>query len=474
MPTISSLSAISSGSVAESDLSQLLLYALWNNQVLDANKDRQIDLSTIRQLIGDRPENTVTVGSAYNATSGDKLKVSLNGQNQEIVLPTTGTRPIQIQCFNQQPGSYGLTISSSAKINGVTQPLFFNSAIVRLIASYHDAAAGWIVVAWIGSEKVPNAETILSVVTFNGNSIIRDITGFGFAPDFFLLKCRNLGFNWQITNKLLSLPNNKLNQGSGLASADNNGFISSLSDGIKIGTGNAEINGLDWGGTNPQYLICGFRQDSTGFRIISYSGDGNSNRSIPHGFGKKPKALLVKMATATSGGGEWYFYHWKMAFNASYMIFSQGVQTNTAYFPIEPDETNFYIGNSANINQSGAIYHAYLFDNKSGFVDFNSFVGNGDTTGNSGPAVTTGFQPKLVIIKELSNGNSTYIFFSLNGTSNNTKWFILDNASAENTDGSIGIGVDFLSNGFKIKTANSGNNHRINRAGSNYLTAAFG
>jgi hypothetical protein len=109
-------------------------------------------------------------------------------------------------------------------------------------------------------------------------------------------------------------------------------------------------------------------------------------------------------------------------------------------------------------NASGSTYIAYCFAEKKGFSKFGSYTGNNSA---DGPFVYTGFKPAFVLIKStnatqwwtlLDNKRDAYNQASL-GLSPNSS----NSESTFNTDRGPHY-MDFVSNGFKIRTDNSGIN----------------
>ncbi len=112
-----------------------------------------------------------------------------------------------------------------------------------------------------------------------------------------------------------------------------------------------------------------------------------------------------------------------------------------------------------------ASYVAYLFKQVDGFSSFGKYTGNASA---NGPFVYTGFKPKYVMVKNITGaGYSWYVNDSTRNPANP-----VDSAQALNTAAAQinGYGIDFLTNGFKIRGANANWN-----AGSahSYAYAAF-
>ena len=115
------------------------------------------------------------------------------------------------------------------------------------------------------------------------------------------------------------------------------------------------------------------------------------------------------------------------------------------------------------VNKSGDNYIAYCFSGVDGYSKFGKYTGNGNSNGTF---VFTSFRPAFLILKRISNSAAWYIYDNKRNTFNvvdlNLK---ADASSAEATFTT----VDFLSNGFKIRTSNSA----FNTSGNTYIYLCF-
>jgi hypothetical protein len=98
---------------------------------------------------------------------------------------------------------------------------------------------------------------------------------------------------------------------------------------------------------------------------------------------------------------------------------------------------------------------AYCFADVAGLQKIDSYTGNGST---SGPLVVTGFEPAFLMVKRTDSNDSWIILDNKRDTANprnnSLKW---DEDGQEEIDSSNRT-VDFLSNGFQIKTTHQGMN----------------
>ncbi len=112
---------------------------------------------------------------------------------------------------------------------------------------------------------------------------------------------------------------------------------------------------------------------------------------------------------------------------------------------------------------SGRDYIAYCFHDVTGYQKIGSYTGNGSA---NGPIVETGFEPAFVLIKRTDGTNSWAIHDNKRATSNPRNKELFANLSdAESTF----TAIDFLSNGFQLKTSNT----LYNGSSNNYIYLAI-
>jgi hypothetical protein len=206
---------------------------------------------------------------------------------------------------------------------------------------------------------------------------------------------------------------------------------------------------------------------TSGFSVVSYTGNGTSGATFGHGLGTTPAYTIVK--NRSSSGTNWMGFHKSLGNTKSLLLNSTEVpRTNVVFWNnTSPTSTLITLGNDSDVNTNGNNYIAYCFAEVKGFSKFSSFVGNGST---DGAFVYTGFKPSFVMIKSSSSGGAGYNW----GVWDNKRLgYNVDNndlrinlTNAENTDDSI----DLVSNGFKMRTDSGGFG---GGSGTTYIYMAF-
>tara|TARA_A100001011_G_scaffold380906_1_gene448793 strand:+ start:505 stop:1578 length:1074 start_codon:yes stop_codon:yes gene_type:complete len=212
---------------------------------------------------------------------------------------------------------------------------------------------------------------------------------------------------------------------------------------------------------------------TSGFSIVKFTATGSA-ATIGHGLGVAPAMIWVKRTSSTA---DWQVYHKDLG-ATKYLELSQtqAVGTDSGRFNnTEPTSTVFSIGGEWN---NGSELIAYCFGEVQGFSRIKSYVGNGNSN-NDGKFVYTGFKPAWVMIKASGLDQNWFMYdnkrtpkgvpeiYDITGEGMNVlnNYIYADSTGAEAT----GNKIDFLSNGFKVRSTSAG----LNQNAANYVILAF-
>ena len=312
----------------------------------------------------------------------------------------------------------------------------------------------------------------------NGTTTTQAITGAGFQPDWVWLKQRSSTQRHQLCDVIRGA-NNILNTDTTNGQVADSEIINSFdSDGFTAGyqdqandTGQTYVSWL-WkaGGaasSNSDGNITSQVSANTtaGFSIVKYTGNETGTRTIGHGLGAVPKAMIIKQITDDSLN--WVVYHHSIGATKHLLLNNENVEsTSSAYFAdTTPTSSVFSVGGNHNVNQNSKDFIAYCFAEKKGFSRFGLYEGNGSA---SGPFVYTGFKPAWILIKGKGTAEYWHLFDSkrlgYNATGGNAR-IIPSLNNAESTT----IDIDILSNGFKQRATHN----NCNGSGQGYVYMAF-
>lgn len=222
------------------------------------------------------------------------------------------------------------------------------------------------------------------------------------------------------------------------------------SSGFRVEGGVVNTNG-----SGANYASWTFRKAPKFFDVVTYTGNGSSNKAVPHTLGVVPGMVIVKNLAASS----WAVWHRS---NLGAYLILNSITTSTAATSNQWGTTsfsadNFYVGGtSTEWNTNGATYVAYLFAHDTsadGIVQCGSYVGNGATPGTS---VTLGWEPQYVLIKCSSSGDDWAVYDASRGITESNVNLLRPNLS--NAEASfVGFQIRLNSNGFTVASTNGPN-----------------
>ena len=188
-----------------------------------------------------------------------------------------------------------------------------------------------------------------------------------------------------------------------------------------------------------------------GFSISTYTGTG-SNATVGHGLSSAPTYVMVK---ERNGGSSWVVgtppFSGRILFESNEAIAGNGTGQWQA---TAPSSTVVTIGTHASVNRNDStIYVMYCYADVDGMQKSGKYTGNGDADGTF---VYTGFRPAFVLIKNTGAVESWNLFDTARDPYNLTTQNLNPNVSNAESDASSGArAIDILSNGFKLRGANS-------------------
>ena len=192
----------------------------------------------------------------------------------------------------------------------------------------------------------------------------------------------------------------------------------------------------------------------SGFSIVSYTGDDAASATVGHGLSQAPEMVIVKNRQEAISNPAWPVYHSSLGatkFLDLQTTAAQGTATSV-WNDTAPTSSLVTIGTADSVN-SGSTHIMYCFHSVEGFSKFGSFIGDGSTSA-SGPFVYLGFRPAFVILKPAEESRDWRMYDSKRNSYNRAEDPLQANTTAIESNESGTGGVDFLSNGFKVRTNN--------------------
>ena len=198
-----------------------------------------------------------------------------------------------------------------------------------------------------------------------------------------------------------------------------------------------------------------------GFDMVHYTGSGSADY-VYHSLGKIPEMIWVKK---TSGSGDWRVYHKGLGtsndpFDYSLKLNGTDAQIDDAivWNDAAPEINRFTVGTHADVNATGSTYLSILFASVDGISKVGSYNGTGSSLD-----ITTGFQPRFVILKRINGAGAWFVLDTVRGWASGNDCFVLLN-STDAQDCNYNIGAP-TSTGFQL----NGSDVNYNASGNQYL-----
>jgi hypothetical protein len=328
------------------------------------------------------------------------------------------------------------------------------------------------------TSTIVKGNTVMDAQLYTGNGSSQTLTTTsGFKPDLVWIKQRSAATGNDLTDTVRGATITLQSQDTAGDETRVNDLTAFTSTGFSVGSGgNVNTNAgtyvaWEWqagqgstsSNTSGSITSTTSVNATAGFSIVTYTGTG-SNATVGHGLGVAPQMIIVK---ERSTNRDWPV--WQSSLTGGQALFLNSTiatqSDTTIWNNTLPTSSVFSVATSTYTNQSTGTYVAYCWSQIAGFSKFGSYTGNGST---DGPFVYLGFRPKFILIK---NSNSSVQGWTIQDTSRST-YNVVDNyllAQASSAEQSIYAQMDYLSNGFKLKT----NDALVNGSGNTMIYMAF-
>ena len=321
---------------------------------------------------------------------------------------------------------------------------------------------------------------------YTGNGGTQSITGVGFAPNWVWIKDRgDTGYHQVLdtvrgATKYISTNTDSVEatEAAGLTSFNSDGF--SLGNNTNYNSGDprtyvswnwkagTSVSGTTTGsGTGKAYT--GSVNTDAGFSIIRHLGNDTAGHTIPHHLGAVPK-MIIGHGVSGSDATSWTVYHHTLGNTHTISLNETGAAVDSAVWnDTTPTSSVISLGSSGNVNDADDAFILYSFAEKQGYSKISSYIGNGNADGTF---VYTGFKPAFVI-RKVTDASSDWIMQdnkrSESGGSNQIRNYLFPNSNQAEVSNQDYFNIDFLSNGFKMRSTDGG----ANGSGNNYIYIAF-
>ena len=334
------------------------------------------------------------------------------------------------------------------------------------------------------SNRILRPDKYFGTVIYTGTGSKQTIRGLNFKPDMMIIKNRDDTDQWVLQDAVrgnwVNYPNTTDKGGS-----TGGGWIADyVQDGFTIDV-NGPIN------TNTEKFVAyawkaggkkaAFNVDEVGYASMAAAGISDGDISLTGisvntragfscgtwtGSGSTgtvatglTHAKVVILKNYSEDSTNWVFYHDILDGSYDYMYFNLANDNSNSSLSHTLAST-FKVGTNLDTNSTDDLFSFYAWEPVPGFSAFGFYKGDGSST--DGTFVHCGFKPSLIIIKNMSDGDSWCVYDAKRDVENPATTLLqVQDAAADATYGAI----DFLSDGFKIRS----NVNALNVSGENYL-----
>ena len=302
------------------------------------------------------------------------------------------------------------------------------------------------------AKPIDTGTDALFMVTGDGNNGIEPkFRSSDFPVDFMMMKTYDTSNAW--------LQGSRLAQAQMITSDSNSGAgpNSNIMYDYMDGWGEYLSNDLSaWDGW-------GFRRHA-GMDVVCYKGNSFSFRQIPHNLAQTPEMIWIKASdhnntvwTAGHKGLNNGVNPWDYWIRISGGTNAEATDGGIAWGGSAPTSTHFSVGGWTEVNNSSYNYWAFLFASVTGVSKLGYYTGDDTTDGSK--VITTGFQPRFILIKCVSNaGENWNIVDSHRGLGAGNDKILKLNAADAQVSANV---VDVSATGFSLRGA-SGDWNAIN------------
>jgi hypothetical protein len=190
--------------------------------------------------------------------------------------------------------------------------------------------------------------------------------------------------------------------------------------------------GLDYNGENTSgitYASWTFRKQPKFFDVVTWTGNGDTSRTLTHSLGSVPGCIIVKNTSNTS---DWCVSHRSLSSSDSFVKLNTTVAESTGFSPFPntaqgglPTSTQFIVRNPTinPMNTSGHTYVAYIFAHDAGgfgLTGTDNVISCGSFNTGAGDDVTVslGYEPQWVMVKATNAAYSWEMYDNMRGMGN--------------------------------------------------------
>ena len=452
-----------------------------------------VDSAWIAGNVGDNPFVIVATGYGYSAYNGNKWNNTNSGGAA-------------------YGASYAVNAVIGVEVNNGTLTFYKNnvsqgSAYTGITGNYYPAVEGYLSDAWslncgqqgfkytpptgavaICTANLPAPSILIgaahmAATTYTGTgasqTVANTVNSSNFQPDFVWMKGRSGATDHALYDSVRGTTKDiasnttaaETTQATGLTAFGSTGFtIGALA---KINTNAATYVGWQWKGsgttvsnTSGSITSSVSANVNAGFSVVSFNSTSatGTTATVGHGLGAVPSMIIMKNRGQNYN---WEIYHISSTSTSGRLIFTTSAKltdSNPWNQPTQAVTSSIFGYNQTWNGGANDNIVAYCFAPIAGYSAFGSYTGNGSA---DGPFIYCGFRPRFIMFKISSGAGNWFIRDTSRDTYNGVVNALYPNLS--DAEFATSNPIDYLSNGFKLRTAASS----VNGSGETIIYAAF-
>ena len=220
---------------------------------------------------------------------------------------------------------------------------------------------------------------------------------------------------------------------------------------------NFRLNGGTTAANSNGSLASVTQVDPSGCICVGTYTANATNSTIGHGLSKKPALIILKKRD--NQDRNWTAWHHSLSNTQGYLSFFENSAASTdsqIWQNTAPTSTVFSVnyGTTETNAASGDKFLFYAFADCEGYIKIGKYIGNADA---NGPFIYTGFKPAFLMTRPVDSGDDPLVWDIVQSEVNPMQKTLSTHNNSAQVDNS-NRSIDFLSNGFKIRTSNSNAN----------------
>jgi len=304
--------------------------------------------------------------------------------------------------------------------------------------------------------------------TPGGSGSVQTVSGLDFAPNLVWIKDRSAdGHNHNLMDTVRGAPNILMSDVTTAEITNSDDALTSFtSDGFVIGDNGEGTQSLELNKSGNTFVAWCWKESATaGFDIVGYTGDGSAG-TISHSLSAVPDVIISMNRPDVENKRMYHSANTSEPETEGLNLGGTNATDDDAGYwnDTAPTSSVFTVGTNGGTNGDGDAMIAYLWTSKQGFSKLGGYIGNGNADGTF---VYTGFRPAYVMLKRTSAAGDDFVVLDnkrIGYNIANYRVFANDSRDEETSDY-----IDFLSNGFKLRSSGNDNNG----SGSTYIYMAF-